>query len=77
MSFSLRSSIKLLIPILLNFLINTSDDNNEFLIGTSNPHFLNNDIDLNYGLKYSQKDYSEYQSYKLNEYSINTLIFEH
>ena len=42
------------------------------MIGTSHPHFLNNDIDLHYGLKYSQKDYSTYQSYKLNEFSINS-----
>ena len=56
----------------VNFLINTSDNRNEFLISTSDPHFLNNDIDLNYGFKYAQKDYSESQSYKLNEYSINT-----
>ena len=56
----------------VNFLINTSDHSNEFLISTSDPHFLNNDIDLNYGFKYAQKDYSESQSYKLNEYSINT-----
>ena len=56
----------------VNFLINTSDNNNELLINTSDPHFLNNDIDLNYGFKYAQKDYSESQSYKLNEYSINT-----
>ncbi|SVA57516.1 uncharacterized protein METZ01_LOCUS110370, partial [marine metagenome] len=55
----------------LNFLINTSDDNTEYVINTTHPHFFNNDIDLNYGLKYSQKDYSKSQSYKLNEFSIN------
>ena len=55
----------------LNFLINTSKTNTEYLISTSNPHFLNSDIDLSYGLKYSEKDYSSSQSYKLNEFSIN------
>ena len=56
----------------LNFLINTSNNNTEYLISTSNPHFLNNDIELNYGLKYNEKDFTKSQSYKLNEYSINT-----
>jgi len=62
----------------LNFLINTSDNNTEYLINTTNPHFLNNEFNLNYGLKYSEKDYSKSQSYKLNEYSINTgLVYEY
>ena len=50
--------------------INTSEDNNVFLLSTTDPYFLNNDIDLNYGLQYTQKDYSDSQSYKLNEFGI-------
>ena len=56
----------------VNFLINTSDDNKEFLVSTTSPYFLNTNIDYSYGFKYGEKDYSNSQSYKLNEYGINT-----
>ena len=58
----------------LNFLVNTSENNTEYSINTTDPFFLNSDVDLNYGLKYHEKDLSKSQSYKLNEFSINSGI---
>jgi outer membrane protein insertion porin family len=55
----------------LEFLINTSDNNKEFTLSTSEKFVFNNKVVHKYATKYKENDFSNSKSYKLN-----TLIFE-
>ena len=53
----------------LDVLLNTSDDNNELKIVTSDRLSYENEIDIRYKINYKQRDYSESSSYKLDTFS--------
>ena len=55
----------------LEFLVNTSNNNKEFTLSTSEKFVFNNDIVHKYSSKYKENDFSKSKSYKLN-----SLIFE-
>ncbi len=56
----------------LEFLVNTNEDNKEFILSTSDKFFSNNKINHGYSLTYKENDFSKSQSYKLNTLSIDT-----
>jgi outer membrane protein insertion porin family len=58
----------------LEFLINTNNDNKEFVLSTSDKLFFNNDINHGYALTYKENDFSKSQSYKLNTLSFDTSL---
>ena len=53
----------------LDVLLNTSDDNNELKILTSDRLSYENEIDIRYKINYKQRDYSRSSSYKLDTFS--------
>ncbi len=56
----------------LEFLVNTNEDNKEFVLSTSDKFFVNNSVNHGYSLNYKENDYSSSQSYKLNTLSLDT-----
>lgn len=56
----------------LEFLVNTSEDNNEFTLATEDKFFINNEINHGYSIKYKENDFSKYKSYKVNTFNLNT-----
>ena len=53
----------------LDFLINTSDDQNQFKLITSDRLSYENDANINYSVNYKQEDFSKTSSYKLDTLS--------
>ncbi len=53
----------------LDFLVNTSEDNNEIKIITTDRLSYENDADISYKINYKQRDYSNSSSYKLDTFS--------
>ena len=58
----------------LEFMINNSENNNEYTLNSTDKFFLNRDIDLTFGLSYKENDYSKYSSYTLDKYKFTTGI---
>jgi outer membrane protein insertion porin family len=58
----------------LEFLINTNDNNKEFILGTSDKLFFNNNINHGYSITYNENDYSTSQSYRLNTLTLDTSL---
>ncbi len=56
----------------LEFLINTNNDNKEFVLSTADKFFISNEINHAYSLIYKENDYSKSQSYKLNTLTLDT-----
>ena len=56
----------------LEFLINTNENNKEFILSTSDKFFINNKINHAYSFNYEENDYSKSKSYKLNTLSLDT-----
>ncbi len=56
----------------IDFLIQTSDDTNQFTFNTTNRFFLNDEMNLRYGIIYEENDYSKSSSYKLNQFTFGT-----
>ena len=56
----------------LEFLVNTSKDNKEFTLSTSDKFFTNNYVNHGYSISYNEDDYSKSQSYKLNTLFLDT-----
>ncbi len=56
----------------LEFLINTNNDNKEFILSTSDKLYINNRINHEYSLNYKENDFSKSQSYKLNTLTFDT-----
>jgi outer membrane protein insertion porin family len=56
----------------LELLINTNEDNKEFILGTSDKFFINNSVNHGYSLNYNENDFSSSQSYKLNTFTLDT-----
>ena len=56
----------------VEFMINNSDANNEYIFNTTNKFFLNRDMDLSFGLSYKERDYSKSSSYELDRYNFST-----
>tara|TARA_B100001059_G_scaffold86313_1_gene84497 strand:+ start:3654 stop:5894 length:2241 start_codon:yes stop_codon:yes gene_type:complete len=56
----------------VEFLVNTSKNNNEFLLSTSDKFFINNSVNHGYSINYKENDFSKSQSYKLNTFSLGT-----
>ena len=56
----------------LEFLVNTNNDNKEFILSTSDKFFLNNKINHGYSIIYKENDYTKSQSYKLNTLTLDT-----
>ncbi len=56
----------------LEFLVNTNNNNKEFVLSTSDKFFLNNKVNHGYSLNYKENDFSKSQSYKLNTLSFDT-----
>ena len=53
----------------LDFLVNTSDDKNQFKLLTTDRLSYENDANINYSINYKQEDFSKVSSYKLNTLS--------
>ncbi len=53
----------------LDFLVNTSDDRNQFKLLTSDRLSYENDANINYSINYKQEDFSKSSSYKLDTLS--------
>ena len=53
----------------IDFLVNTSENNNQFKFITSDRLSYENDIDYNYSLNYRQLDLSKFSSYKLDTFT--------
>ena len=56
----------------LEFLINTNNNNKEFILSTSDKFFTNNSINHGYSINYKENDFSSSQSYKLNTLTLDT-----
>jgi outer membrane protein insertion porin family len=56
----------------LEFLINTNNDNKEFILSTTDKLFINNRVNHGYSLIYKENDFSKSQSYKLNTLTVDT-----
>ena len=56
----------------VDFLVQTSDDSNQFTFNTTNRFFLNEEMNLRYGIIYEENDYSKSSSYKLNQFTFGT-----
>ncbi len=56
----------------LEFLINTNNDNKEFVLSTSDKLFFTNKVNHGYSINYKENDFSKSQSYKLNTISLDT-----
>ena len=56
----------------LEFLINTSTDNQAFTLSTTDKLFFNNKINHQYSTKYKENDFSKSKSYKLNSLLVDT-----
>ena len=56
----------------LEFLINTSEDNKDFTINTTDKLAFNSKINHQYSTRYKENDYSNSKSYKLNTFSVDT-----
>ncbi len=53
----------------LDILLNTSENNNEIKINTTDRLSYENDADISYKINYKQRDYSKSSSYKLDTFS--------
>ena len=53
----------------LDFLVNTSDDKNQFKLVTSDRLSYENDANISYSINYKQEDFSNASSYKLDTLS--------
>ena len=53
----------------LDFLVNTSDDKNQFKLVTTDRLSYENDANINYSINYKQQDFSKSSSYKLDRIS--------
>ena len=53
----------------LDFLVNTSDDKNQFKLVTSDRLSYENDANISYSINYKQQDFSKASSYKLDSLS--------
>ena len=56
----------------LEFLVNTNNNNKEFILSTSDKFFINNKVNHGYSIKYKENDFSKSQSYKLNILTLET-----
>ncbi len=56
----------------LEFLVNTNNNNKEFVLSTSDKFFINNNVNHGYSINYKENDFSKSQSYKLNTLSLDT-----
>ena len=56
----------------VDFLVQTSDDTNQFTFNTTNRFVLNEEMNHRYGIIYEENDYSKSSSYKLNQFTSGT-----
>ena len=56
----------------LEFLVNTNNNNKEFVLSTSDKLFINNNVNHGYSINYKENDFSKSQSYKLNSLTLDT-----
>jgi len=56
----------------LEFLVNTNNNNKEFVLSTSDKLFINNNVNHGYSINYKENDFSKSQSYKLNTLTVDT-----
>jgi outer membrane protein insertion porin family len=56
----------------LEFLVNTSKNDKEFVLSTSDKLYFNNSINHGYSVIYKENNYAKSQSYKLNTFTLNT-----
>ena len=56
----------------LEFLVNTNDNNKEFVLSTSDKFFISNNVNHGYSIRYKENDFSKSQSYKLNTLTLDT-----
>ena len=56
----------------LEFLVNTNNNNKEFVLSTSDKLFINNNVNHGYSINYKENDFSKSQSYKLNTLTFDT-----
>ncbi len=56
----------------LEFLVNTNNNNKEFVLSTSDKFFINNNVSHGYSINYKENDFSSSQSYKLNTLTLDT-----
>ena len=50
----------------LEFSINNSENNNDYVFSTTDKFFLNRDMDLSFDLNFKERDYSKSSSYQLD-----------
>ena len=58
----------------INAQVNTSDNNTLYTLSTSQRLNANNQLDLEYGFKYNEQNFSKTSSYKLNTFSVGSGI---
>ncbi|MBI04797.1 MAG: outer membrane protein assembly factor BamA [Pelagibacteraceae bacterium] len=56
----------------IEFLINTSQNNSTYTFKSKDKYFYNYDLDFEYGINYSEKDFTNSSSYKLNTFTLGT-----
>ena len=56
----------------VEFTINTSDKNSEYKFNTTDRFFLNQNVDLSYGVSFKESDLSQSSSYQIDEYSFSS-----
>ena len=56
----------------LDFLLSTTDKSNKFTFDTTDRFFFNDQMDLRYGVSYTEHDYSKSSSYELDELSFGS-----
>jgi len=56
----------------VEFTINTSDKNSEYKFNTTDRFFLNQNVDLSYGVSFKESDLSKSSSYQIDEYSFSS-----
>ena len=56
----------------VEFTFNNSDKNSEYKFNTTDRFFLNQKVDLSYGLSFKESDFSKSSSYEIDEYSFSS-----
>ena len=56
----------------IEFLVNTNNNNKEFVLSTSDKFFFNNKVNHGYSTNYKENDFTKSQSYKLNTLTLDT-----
>jgi len=56
----------------LEFMFNNSENNSEYKFNTTDRFFLNQKIDLSYGISFKESDFSKSSSYEINKFKLSS-----